>query len=142
MLLFISSVKVNPSGDWQRGAGTSGVSLNRGALAGVSRGLNHGGATPVVSREYGVPDQGWATPVMSAEAVQLLSMIKSSRNHMGASRYVTFFCCCFSKKKCSVLIQARAEQAAHYSRPGTVAGGFSARRAHLYHLRPGSLYGH
>jgi len=78
--------QVNPSGDWQRGAGTSGVSLNRGALAGVSRGLNHGGATPVVSREYGVPDQGWATPVMSAEAVQLLSMIKSSRNHMGASR--------------------------------------------------------
>jgi len=77
--------QVNPSGDWQRGAGTSGVSLNGGA--GVSRGLIHSSAAPaVVSREYGVRDQGWATPVMSAEALQLLSLIKGSQNHMGASR--------------------------------------------------------
>jgi len=77
--------QVSPSGDWQRGAGTSVVPLNRGA--GVSRGLNHGSAAPaVVSREYSVRDQGWAAPMMSAEALQLLSLIKGSQNHMGASR--------------------------------------------------------
>ena len=83
-------MKVNPSGDWQRGVGEFGLPLNRGA--GVSRGSFHSVAAPaVVSREYEARDQGWAAPVMNAEAVQLLELIKSSRNHMGASRYFTFF---------------------------------------------------
>ena len=83
-------MKVNPSGDWQRGVGEFGLPLNRGA--GVSRGPFHGVAAPaVVSRECEARDQGWAAPVMNAEAVQLLELIKSSRNHMGASRYFTFF---------------------------------------------------
>ena len=80
-------MKVNPSGDWQRGAGEFGLPLNRGA--GVSRGPFHGVA--VVSRECEARDQAWAAPVMTAEAVQLLELIKSSRNHMGASRYFAFF---------------------------------------------------
>ena len=139
VLLFITFVKVNPSGDWQRGAGEFGLPLNRGA--GVSRGPFHGVAAPaVVSREYEARDQGWAAPVMNAEAVQLLELIKSSRNHMGASRYFTFFSCCLSES--SISTQAGAEQAAHFSRPGTAAGGSGAGRAHLHHLRPGPLYGH
>ena len=80
-------MKVNPSGDWQRGAGEFGLPLNRGA--GVSRGPFHGVA--VVSRECEARDQAWAAPVMNAEAIQLLELIKSSRNHMGASRYFAFF---------------------------------------------------
>ena len=83
-------MKVNPSGDWQRGARTSGVSLNR--VAGVSREpLHSGAALAVVSREFGTQDQSWAAPVMPAEAVQLLALIKNTRNHMGASRYFVFF---------------------------------------------------
>ena len=83
-------MKVNPSGDWQRGVGEFGLPLNRGA--GVSRGSFHSVAAPaVVSRECEARDQGWAASVMTAEAVQLLELIKSSRNHMGASRYFTFF---------------------------------------------------
>ena len=78
-------MKVNPSGDWQRGGGEFGLPLNRGA--GVSRGPVHCGAAPAgVSRQFEARDQGWAAPVMSAEAVQLLALIKASRNHMGASR--------------------------------------------------------
>ena len=96
----ITFVKVNPSGDWQRGARTSGVSLNRGA--GVSREPHHSGAAlAVVSRGFGTQDQSWAAPVMPAEAVQLLALIKSSQNHMGASRYFAIllqvnlkFCVC------------------------------------------------
>lgn len=77
--------QVNPSGDWQRGAREFGLPLKK--VAGVSRGSFHGSAAPaVVSREYEARDQGWAAPVMTAEAEQLLSLIKSSRNHMGASR--------------------------------------------------------
>ena len=132
-------MKVNPSGDWQRCAGEFGLPLNRGA--GVSRGPIHGSAAPaVVSREYEARDQGWAAPVMTAEAVQLLALIKGSRNHMGASRCFTFFFCCLSEY--SVFTQARAEQAAHFSRTGTAAGGFGPGRAHLHHLRPRPLYGH
>ena len=131
-------MKVNPSGDWQRGAGEFGLPLNRGA--GVSRGPFHGVAAPaVVSRECEARDQAWAAPVMNAEAVQLLELIKSSRNHMGASRYFTFFFAVYLKV---LSTQAGAEQAAHFSRPGTAAGGSGAGRAHLHHLRPGPLYGH
>ena len=89
MYIFISYVEVNPSGDWQRGAREFGLPLKK--VAGVSRGSFHGSAAPaVVSREYEARDQGWAAPVMTAEAEQLLSLIKSSRNHMGASRYFFF----------------------------------------------------
>ena len=131
-------MKVNPSGDWQRGVGEFGLPLNRGA--GVSRGPFHGVAAPaVVSRECEARDQAWAAPVMNAEAVQLLELIKSSRNHMGASRYFTFFFAVYLKV---LSTQAGAEQAAHFSRPGTAAGGSGAGRAHLHHLRPGPLYGH
>ena len=62
--------------------------MNRGA--GVSREPLHSGAA-LVSREFGAQDQSWAAPVMPAEAVQLLALIKNTRNHMGASRYFVFF---------------------------------------------------
>ena len=112
--------------------------MNRGA--GVSREpLHSGAALAVVSRGFGTQDQSWAAPVMPAEAVHLLALIKSSRNHMGASRYFVFFFCWSESFVC---FQAGAHQAADFSRPGPVAGGFGAGRAHLHHLRPGSLYGH
>jgi len=82
--------QVNSSGDWQSGVVTSGGSLNRGAHgAGVSReSLSRGAGPAGVSRGLGVGDQAWgaSAPVMSGEAVQLLSLIKNSQNPMGASR--------------------------------------------------------
>ena len=72
---------------------TSGGSLNRGAQthgAGVSReSLSRGAGPAGVSRGLGVGDQAWgaSAPVMSGEAVQLLSLIKNSQNPMGASRF-------------------------------------------------------
>jgi len=84
--------QVNSSGDWHSGLVTSGGSLNRGAQthgAGVSReSLSRGAGPAGVSRGLGVGDQAWGAPapVMSGEAVQLLSLIKNSQNPMGASR--------------------------------------------------------
>jgi len=84
--------QVNSSGDWHSGLVTSGGSLNRGAQthgAGVSReSLSRGAGPAGVSRGLGVGDQAWgaSAPVMSGEAVQLLSLIKNSQNPMGASR--------------------------------------------------------
>jgi len=79
--------QVNSSGDWHSGVVTSGGSLNRGG--GMSRDLQSRGAGSTgVSRGLGVQDQAWGAPapVMSGEAVQLLSLIKNSQNPMGASR--------------------------------------------------------
>ena len=74
---------------------TSGGSLNRGAHgAGVSReSLSRGVCSAGVSRGLGVGDQAWGatTPVMSGEAVQLLSLIKNSQNPLGASRFYRLF---------------------------------------------------
>ena len=86
-------VKVNPSGDWNsRPAGTSGGFLNRGAAAaGLSRAPPHIGAGIArVSRGFGEGEGDWVAPasVMSPQAMKLLSLIKSSQNQMGASRYI------------------------------------------------------
>ena len=86
-------VKVNPSGDWNsRPAGTSGGFLNRGAAAaGLSRAPPHIGAGNArVSRGFGEGEGDWVAPasVMSPQAMKLLSLIKSSQNQMGASRYI------------------------------------------------------
>ena len=74
---------------------TSGGSLNRGAHgAGVSReSLSRDAGASGVSRGLGVGDQAWgaSAPVMSGEAVQLLSLIKNSQNPMGASRFYRLF---------------------------------------------------
>ena len=76
---------------------TSGGSLNRGAQthgAGVSReSLSRGAGPAGMSRGLGVGDQAWGAPapVMSGEAVQLLSLIKNSQNPMGASRFYRLF---------------------------------------------------
>jgi len=79
--------QVNPSGDWHSGVVKPRGSLNRGG--GMSReSQSRGAGSSGVSRELGVRDQAWGAPapVMSAEAVQLLSLIKNSQNPMGASR--------------------------------------------------------
>ena len=80
--------KMNPSGDWQGAAGPNGGHFNnRGGV--VKRENFHGGAGSVgVSRNHGFVDGGWAgsAPSMSGQADQLLTLIKNSRNQMGASR--------------------------------------------------------
>ena len=80
--------KMNPSGDWQVAAGPFGGQFNnRGGV--VKRENFHGGAGSVgVSRNHGFVDGGWAgsAPSMSGQADQLLTLIKNSRNQMGASR--------------------------------------------------------
>ena len=80
--------KMNPSGDWQVAAGPFGGHFNnRGGM--VKRENFPGGAGSVgVSRNHGFVDGGWAgsAPSMSGQADQLLTLIKNSRNQMGASR--------------------------------------------------------
>lgn len=80
--------KMNPSGDWQAAPGPIGGHFNnRGGV--VKRENFHGGAGSVgVSRNHGFVDGGWAgsAPSMSGQADQLLTLIKNSRNQMGASR--------------------------------------------------------
>jgi len=80
--------QMNPSGDWQGAAGPNGGHFNnRGGV--VKRENFHGGAGSVgVSRNHGFLDGGWAgsAPSMSGQADQLLTLIKNSRNQMGASR--------------------------------------------------------
>jgi len=80
--------QVNSSGDWHSGVVTPGGSLNRaGGMSRESQSRGLAGSTGV-SRGLGVQDQAWGAPapVMSGEAVQLLSLIKNSQNPMGASR--------------------------------------------------------
>ena len=73
---------------------TSGGSFNRGD-GGMSRESKNRGAagSTGVSRGLGVQDQAWGAPapVMSGEAVQLLSLIKNTQNPMGASRFYKLF---------------------------------------------------
>jgi len=84
----ISTAKMNPSGDWQVAPGPIGGHFNnRGGV--VKRENFHGGAGSVgVSRNHGFVDGGWAGSAqsMSGQADQLLTLIKNSRNQMGASR--------------------------------------------------------
>ena len=81
--------KMNPSGDWQAAPGPIGGHFNNNRGGVVKRENFHGGAGSVgVSRNHGFVDGGWAgsAPSMSGQADQLLTLIKNSRNQMGASR--------------------------------------------------------